>query len=125
VPVSMMLPPKVRRSTMAAQRQGSEGLGPAVEGLVGCDRDAGLFFPFGEELEQQLGTAAVEFHVAELVDAEQVDAAVAGDGLGQLLVVGGLDELVDELGRQGVADAVAGRARSSHSAMSSSVRKPR
>nr|WP_329245937.1 hypothetical protein [Actinoallomurus sp. NBC_01490] len=79
-----------------------EGLGPAAEGLVGGDGDAGLFLAFGEVLEQQLGAAAVEFPVAELVDAEQVDAAVAGDGLGQLLVIGGLDELVDELGRQGV-----------------------
>jgi hypothetical protein len=37
------------------------------------------------------------FHVAELVDADEVDAAVAGDRLGELLPVGGLDELVDQL----------------------------
>ena len=66
-----------------------------------------FLFAFGEDLEEQLGAAAVEFHVSELVDAEQVDAAVAGDGLVELLVVGGLDELVDELGGQDVADAVA------------------
>ena len=34
------------------------------------------------------GTAAVEGHVAEFVDAEQVDAAVAGEGLGELFGVG-------------------------------------
>ncbi len=38
----------------------------------------------------------VEFHVAEFVDAEQVDAAVAGDRLVEFFVVGGLDEFVDE-----------------------------
>ena len=85
-----------------------EGLGPAAEGLVGGDGDAGFLLPFGQDLEEELGAAAVEFHVAELVDAEQVDAAVAVDGLGELPVVGGLDELVDELGGEGVADAVAG-----------------
>lgn len=49
-----------------------------------------------QPVEKELGAAPVEFHVAQLIDAEQVDAAVAVDGLGQLLVVGGLDELVDE-----------------------------
>jgi len=34
--------------------------------------------------------------------------AVAGDASGQLSVVGGLDELVDQLQGQGVADLVAG-----------------
>lgn len=45
--------------------------------------------------------------VAEFVDAKKIDTAVAGDGLRQLLVVGGLDDLVDELGRQHIADAEA------------------
>jgi hypothetical protein len=64
----------------------------------------------GEDLEEQFGAAAVEFHVA---DAQQVDAAVTGDGLVELLVLGGLDELVDELGGQDVADAVSGGRRGS------------
>ena len=39
-PVSMMVPPKVSRSTMAAQSLGSvKALGPAGEGLVWRDRD--------------------------------------------------------------------------------------
>src|SRR5262249_31590916 len=63
-----------------------------------------FLFAFGEDLEQQFGAALVEFHVAQFVDAQQVDAAVAGDGLGELLVVGSFDELVDELGGQNVAD---------------------
>lgn len=42
----------------------------------------------------RLGAATVEFHVAELVVQEQVDAAVSGDGSGELFLVGGFDELV-------------------------------
>lgn len=38
----------------------------------------------------------------------QVDASVAGDGLGECHLVGGLDELVGEMGGQGVLDPVAG-----------------
>jgi hypothetical protein len=90
----MMLPPKVRRSTMAAQRRGAVKVlvqPSGAERLVGGDRDAGFLFPLGQDLEEELGAAAAGFHVAELVDAEQVDAAVAVDGLGELLVVGGLD----------------------------------
>ena len=94
---------------MAAQSRGSvkvlvQPLKDSLEAMA----TLALLLPFGQDLEQQLGAAAVEFHVAEFVDAEQVDAAVAGDGLGQLLLVGGLDQLVDELGGQGVADPVAG-----------------
>jgi hypothetical protein len=59
-------------------------------------------------LEEQFGAAAVEFHIAEFVEAEQVDAAVAGGDAGQLLVVGGFGELIHQLGREGVADPVAG-----------------
>lgn len=36
--------------------------------------------PFGQHLEEEFGAAFVEFHIAELVDDHQVDAAVAGDG---------------------------------------------
>jgi hypothetical protein len=79
-----------------------------AERLIRRYRHACLLLPFGEHLEEELGAAAVEFHVAELVDTEQIDAAVTVDCLGELPVVGGLDELVDELGGQGVADAVAG-----------------
>src|SRR5258705_2516480 len=84
-----------------------EGAGPFGEGRVGRDRDGGAFLAFGEDLEQQLGTAPVQFEVAQFVQAEQVDAAVAGDGAGQGLVIGGLDELVDQRGRGDVPDPVA------------------
>jgi hypothetical protein len=69
------------------------------------------FLAFGEDLEQQLGAAPVEREVAELVEAEQVDPAVAGDDLGQLPVVGGLGEFVDQPGGEHVADPVAGLGR--------------
>lgn len=45
----------------------------------------------------EFGATAVELQVAEVVDAEEVEAAVVGDGLGELLLIGGLDEFVDQL----------------------------
>lgn len=36
-----------------------EGLGPAGEGLIRRDRGRGLLFAFGQDLEEELGTAAV------------------------------------------------------------------
>src|SRR2546430_2209484 len=90
-----------------AQPRVGEGGCPLGEGGVGRDRDGGAFFPFGEDLEQQLGAAAVELEVAQLVQAQKVDPAVAGDGAGQGLVVGGLDELVDQGGGGDVPDPVA------------------
>jgi hypothetical protein len=59
-------------------------------------------------LEEEFGAAAIEFHIAKLVQTEKINSAVAGDRLGQLLVVGGLDEFVHELGGKRVADPVAG-----------------
>jgi hypothetical protein len=81
---SMMLPPKVSQSTICgAEPRVGEGFGPAAEAFVGGDRDRRLLLSLGQDLEEQFGAAAVEFHVAEFVDAEKVDAAVPGDGLGQ------------------------------------------
>ena len=85
-----------------------EGFGPAAEGFVGGDRDGGFLFAFGEDLEQQFGASAVELEVAELVEAEQVDAPVAGDDLGEGAVVVGFGEFVHEPGGEHVADPVAG-----------------
>src|SRR3974377_293005 len=68
-----------------------EGGCPLGEGGVGRDGDGGAFFALGEDLEQQFGAAPVQLEVAQLVQAEQVDPAVAGDGAGQGLVVGGPD----------------------------------
>ncbi len=104
----MMLPPKVRRSTIAAHKRGSVKV-LVQEPKLSLEAIATEFFSslFRENLEQQFSAAAVQLHVTELVDAQQVYAAVAGDGLGQDLVVGGLDQLVDQLRGQGVLDPVA------------------
>jgi hypothetical protein len=40
--------------------------------------------------------AAVEFHIAEFVETEQIDPAVAGDRFRELFLVRGFDEFVDE-----------------------------
>lgn len=73
---------------MLAQRRGSGKV------LVQPERDSleamadlVLLFAVGQDREEEFGAVAVDFHVAELVDVEdveQVDAAVVGDGLGQL-----------------------------------------
>ena len=68
-----------------AQPWVGEGLGPRGERLVGGDRHRRAFFTFGEDLEQQLRAAPVQLQVAQLVDQDQINAAVAGDQLGQLL----------------------------------------
>ena len=79
-----------------------------AEGGVGRDRYGGAFLALGEHLEQQFGAAPVQLEVTQLIQAQKVDAAVAGDGAGQGLVVGGLDELVDQ-GGSGTGDAIACR----------------
>jgi hypothetical protein len=58
VPVSMMLPAKVSRSTIAAHRRGSVNVfvHPGKR-LVRGDGDRGGLFPLGEHLEEQLGSA--------------------------------------------------------------------
>jgi len=56
-----------------------EGFGPFAERCVRGDRDRGSFFSFGEDLEEQFGGVLVEADVAELVDREEVVAAVAGN----------------------------------------------
>ena len=67
----------------------------------------GAFLAFGDDLEQQLGAAGVELDVAEFVEAEQVEPAVAADDAGQAPFVGGFDEFVDQLGGGDVADPAA------------------
>ena len=105
VPVSRMWALKVTRSTMAATSRGSGNDGaPLGERQVRGDRDRGAFLAFGDDLEQQLGASGVDLDVAELVEQQQVEAAVAGDDPGQAPFVGGFDELVDQLGGGGVAD---------------------
>jgi len=72
-----------------------EGVAPFGEGGVGGAGDGGPFFPGGDDLEQQFGAAWVQGEVADLVEAEQVEAGVAAQDAGELFVVGGFGELVD------------------------------
>jgi hypothetical protein len=58
-------------------------------------------------LEEHLGASAVELHAAQLVDEEEVDSAVAGDGAVQLHLIGGFHQFVDQTGREGVFHPVA------------------
>ena|SRR5438105_3929096 len=94
----MMWALKVTRSTMAATRRGSAITWPPLaEGQVRGDGDAGFLLAFGEDLEQQLRAATVELDVAQFVEAQQVEAAVAGDEAREAPFVGGFDKFVDEL----------------------------
>jgi hypothetical protein len=52
--------------------------------LGGGDRDGVPLFAFGEDGEEKLDAAVVGFRAAGFVDADQGDAAVAGDGAGEL-----------------------------------------
>ena len=90
-----------------AEPRVGEGARPFGERGVRRDRDRGAFLAFGEHLEQQFGTAAVELQVAQFVKTQQVDPAVAGDGAGEVLVVGGFDEFVDQRGGGDVTDPIA------------------
>ena len=81
-----------------------EHAAPLGERQVRSDRDRCPFLPLGDDLEQQLCAARVDLDVAELVEQEQVKAAVAGDDARQDAFVGGFDELVDQLGSGGVVD---------------------
>ena len=81
-----------------------EGVAPFGEGGVGGAGDGGAFFSGGDDLEQQFGAAWVQGQVADLVEAEQVEPGVAAEDAGELFVVGGFGELVDQLGAGQVAD---------------------
>lgn len=85
----------------------AEGFGPAGEGFVGGDGDGVFLFSLGEDLEEEFSASAVQFHVAQFVDAKQIDPPVAGDGLCQDFLVCSFDEFVYEPGGEGVFDPVA------------------
>lgn len=87
-----------------AEPRVGERLRPATERLVGGDRDAVLLLPLGQNLEQQFSAPAVQLHVAGFVDAQKINTAVAADGLGQLLVVRGLHQLIDDERRLGLQE---------------------
>jgi hypothetical protein len=58
-------------------------------------------------LKQQFGITRVQGEVADLVQTEQVEPGVAAQDAGEMFVVGGFGELVDQLGAGQVADSAA------------------
>ena len=62
--------------------------------------------------------AGVQGEVADLIEAEEIEPSVAAEDAGELFVVGGFGELVDQLGAGDVADPVAGSAAAVPSAIS-------
>ncbi len=96
-----------------AQPGVGKGLGAPAEGFVARDGDGVLFLPLGQNLEQQLSAPFIELHVPKFVQKEKINPPVAVDGLGQLLVVSGLDQFVDQPGGQGIANAESAFSRSS------------
>ena len=75
-----------------------EGPAPFREGRVAHDRYCGALLTLGQDLEEEFGGSLVEVDVAEFVDREEVESAVASDGLGEVELVGCLGEFVCELG---------------------------
>jgi hypothetical protein len=99
---------KVTRSTIAATRRGSGKTVPhSAERQVGPIAMEARSSPLGDDLEEQLGAAGVDLDGAELIQEQEVQAAVAADDAGQRSLVGGFDEFVDQGGGGDVADPAA------------------
>ena len=80
----------------AGQAFGAEHLGPFVERQVGGDQGRAALVALAEHLEQEFGSGLGQRHEAALVDDQKL---VGGELLlepQQLLVIAGLDELVDQ-----------------------------
>jgi hypothetical protein len=99
----MMWALKVSRSTTAAARRGS------VKVLRHSEKGA----LEAQAMEARSSLAVMIWNsssaprgskVADLVEAEQVEPGVAAEDAGELFVIGGFGELVDQLGAGEVAD---------------------
>ena len=91
----------------AGQPLGAEDLGPLVEGQVRGDQRRGLLVALREDLEQQLGAGLRQRHVAEFVHDQQILFGELLLKAQQALFVAGLEQLVDQRGGGGEADAIA------------------
>lgn len=65
------------------------------------------FLPFGDDLEQQFGSARIDLDIADLIEQQQVQPAVTGHHPRQHTFVGGFHEFIDQLGAADVADPAA------------------
>src|SRR3954451_6167586 len=84
-----------------------EDLGPFAEGQVGGDDQAAAFVAFGDDLEDELGSALGQGQVAQLIQADELGAGVAADDAGKLAAALGFLEFVGQAGEGGEADAAA------------------
>lgn len=80
VPVSMMLPPKVSRSTIAAHKCGAVNVWSTRRTQAGSDHDRGPFFAFCDDLEEQFGSAKSDLGVLSHYVSE-VDLGLLGGAL--------------------------------------------
>ena len=98
---------KVTRSTIAATRRGSLKTDPhSLKGRL-VPTPAGAFLAFGDDLEEQLGAAGIDLDVAEFIEQQQIQPAVAAHDAGEHSPVGGLDEFIDQRGAGDVTDSAA------------------
>lgn len=84
-----------------------EEVTPVLEGQIRGDDGGGTQVALVDDLVEQVGASGVEAQVSELVDEEQVVAGPGGEALAEGVAGLGCDQVVDEIGGEGEADAVA------------------
>ena len=85
----------------------TDHLTPFGEGEIRGRGHRRLLLALGQDLEQQLGPLGVELDIAELVEAEQVEASIASHESRQPSFVGCFGQLVDQCGASDVAHSLA------------------
>ena len=91
----------------AGEALAGEDGGPFLEGQVRGDDCGAAFVAPAEDVEQQLASGLRQGHVSEFVDDQEADLGELGLEAEQSLLVARLDQLVDQLGGGGEADAEA------------------
>ena len=86
----------------------AEQLAPFREAAVGGEDHGALLVAGVDELEEQVGGAAVDGDVADLVDDEQRGAGEEADLLGEAVLAPGLGEGLDEFREGRAVDALSG-----------------
>jgi hypothetical protein len=94
---------------MRAAAMASPRISPHVEAAVGGDDDRAAVVAAGDQCEEQVGSLALEWEVADLVDDEQVVALQAPELLLELVAV--LRRFQRETHSWAAAKATGGRAR--------------
>lgn len=88
-----------------AQPGVGKDLWPLRERQVGGDDHGGLFGPVGDDLEEQFGGHLGQRDIAEFVDDDQIHAGPALEHASEALFALRFDELVDQRGGGGKANA--------------------